>query len=95
MYKRLDTFVNEQESYAGFNRVFTLPTPLPFSPAVIVLSCKNGEEITRLEIAANRNDAILNHVSWKIVREGLGYSTERDWALEPSTGLQSNFVEGR
>lgn len=53
------------------NPMPTFPTPLPFSPATIVLSCKNGEEIARLEIATNRKDAILNQVSWKIVREGL------------------------
>lgn len=54
----------------------TFPAPLPFSPAVIVLNCKNGDEIIRRETADNRKDAILNHVQWEIVCEGLGYSTE-------------------
>ena len=54
----------------------TFPAPLPFSPDVIVLSCKIGDEIIRRETADNRNDAILNHVQWEIVCEGLGYRTE-------------------
>ena len=54
----------------------TFPAPLPFSPVVIVLSCKNGDEIIRRETADNLNDAILNHVQWEIVCEGLGYRTE-------------------
>ena len=57
-----------------FNNTF--PAPLPFSPAVIVLSCKNGNEIIRRETADNRNDAILNQVRWEIGCEGLGYRTE-------------------
>lgn len=62
----------------------TFPAPLPFSPTVIVLSCKNGDEIIRRETADNRNDAMLNHVLWAIVCERLGYSTERGWVPEVS-----------
>lgn len=54
----------------------TFPTPLPFSPIVIVRSCKNGDEIIRRETADNRNDAILNHIQWAIVCERLGYNTK-------------------
>lgn len=63
------------------NIVHTFPTPLPFSP-LIVLSRKNGDEIIRRETADNRKDAILNHVQWAIVaqdwvtaRKGLGTRT--------------------
>ena len=65
--------------HTEFNKVPTLPAPLPFSPTVIVLNCINGDEISRLETADNRKDAILNRVLWKMNREGLGFRTERAW----------------
>lgn len=52
--------VNSQVKHTKHDQVLTLPAPPPFSPTVIVLNCKNGKEIARLEIVASRKDAILN-----------------------------------
>lgn len=71
IYRRIKGIKGEKVYFSN-----TFPAPLPFSPAVIVLSCKNGDEIIRRENADSRNDAILNHVQWEIGCEGLGYRTE-------------------
>lgn len=88
-----DIIVNSQVKHTKHNQVLTLPAPPPFSPTVIVLNCKNGKEIARLEIVASRKDAILNHVWWVIVRERLVHGR----GLGSSTFLSQrskNFVEG-
>jgi len=62
----------------------TLPTPLPCSPDTIVLTCKSGEKITRLQILTSLNAILKPSRSisffardWNKHGKGLGTRTFR------------------